>query len=229
MSLTTSKRHSQNHAREEPLEGARSALVPMEEVAGDPQRALGRRGDSDGFGLGTVPQDPRLGDICAIVGETWRFSDHRGIMPSDVTLRAGSLAARFTSSKTRGSDRDLTAHVGSCCFLARPSWPTLGLSLLVTFADVFGFTCCLIQRRTAAAVFSCVSAFRCSSEFCIHCGSVNCPYSRGAPLDAALFADCLTQCHDGSGSAKGVYGRMGVPKAVTDTVVWQGFSRNCKS
>ena len=156
--------------------------------------------------------------------ETWAFSDHRGIMPSDVALPEGSLAARFTSSKTRGSDRDLTAHVVSCCFLARPSWPTLGRSLLVTFADVFGFTCCLIQRRTAAVVFSYVSAFRCSSEFCIYCGSVGCPCYRGAPLLSGRdtlrglsypVPRWLWECQES-------IWEDGVPKAVTDTVVWQG-------
>ena len=69
---------------------------------------------------------------------TLRFSDHRGLKPTDITVKGNSLAARLTRSKTTGDDKDVAfrmVHIADCCFFSSPSWLSTGWSLLNSLAD----------------------------------------------------------------------------------------------
>ena len=76
-----------------------------------------------------------------ILIQTWgtlRFSDHRGLKPTDITVKGNSLAARLTRSKTTGDDKDVAfrmVHIADCCFSSSPSWLSTGWSLLNSLAD----------------------------------------------------------------------------------------------
>ena len=64
---------------------------------------------------------------------TLRFSDHRGIEPNTVTVRAGSWRALLTRSKTIGADRSIVSRplvVDPCCFTCHADWLTVGWGLL---------------------------------------------------------------------------------------------------
>ena len=64
---------------------------------------------------------------------TLRFSDHRGIEPNNVTIRAGSWRALLTRSKTIGADRSVVSRplvVDPCCFTCHADWLTVGWGLL---------------------------------------------------------------------------------------------------
>ena len=67
-----------------------------------------------------------------------RFSDHRGLNPSQVALREGSFHARLTRSKTIGQDKTITSKplvIDACCFLSHREWLTRGWSLLQGMAN----------------------------------------------------------------------------------------------
>ena len=69
---------------------------------------------------------------------TMRFSDHRGLMPTDVLVTGNSMTAKLTRSKTTGDDKDVAfrmVHIASCCFLVSPSWLSTGWFLLKSLAD----------------------------------------------------------------------------------------------
>ena len=69
---------------------------------------------------------------------TMRFSDHRGLKPTDVQVTGNSMSAKLTRSKTTGDDKDVAfrmVHISSCCFLVFPSWLSTGWSLLKSLAD----------------------------------------------------------------------------------------------
>ena len=69
---------------------------------------------------------------------TMRFSDHRGLKPSDVQVTGNTMAAELTRSKTTGDDKDVAfrmVHISSCCYVVSPSWPSTGLTLLKSIAD----------------------------------------------------------------------------------------------
>ena len=54
---------------------------------------------------------------------TMRFSDHRGLIPTDVLVTGNSMTAKLTRSKTTGDDKDVAfrmVRVASCCFLVSP-------------------------------------------------------------------------------------------------------------
>ena len=58
---------------------------------------------------------------------TLRFSDHRGLNPSEVAFREGSFHARLTRSKTIGQDKTITSKplvIDACCFLSHREWLT---------------------------------------------------------------------------------------------------------
>ena len=72
---------------------------------------------------------------------TLRFSDHRGLNPSEVVFREGSFharQARLTRSKTIGQDKTITSKplvVDASCFLSHREWLTKGWSLLQGMAN----------------------------------------------------------------------------------------------
>ena len=69
---------------------------------------------------------------------TMRFSDHRGLKPSDVQVTGNTMAAKLTRSKTTGDDKDVAfrmVHISSWCFLSAPSWLSTGWALLKSLAD----------------------------------------------------------------------------------------------
>ena len=69
---------------------------------------------------------------------TLRFSDHRGLNPSEVVFREGSFHARLTRSKTIGQDKTITSKplvVDASCFLSHREWLTKGWSLLQGMAN----------------------------------------------------------------------------------------------
>ena len=66
-----------------------------------------------------------------------RFSDHRGIRPSFVSIMGSSLTAQLTWSKTLGHDKPVRSRplvVDLCCHLAEPLWMTTGWTLVVLSA-----------------------------------------------------------------------------------------------
>ena len=69
---------------------------------------------------------------------TMRFSNHRGLKPSDVQVTGNTMAAKLTISKTTGDDKDVAfrmVHILSCCFLSAPSLLSTGWALLKSLAD----------------------------------------------------------------------------------------------
>ena len=69
---------------------------------------------------------------------TMRFSDHRGLKPTDVHVTGNSMTTKLTRSKTTGDDKDVAfrmVHIASCCFLISPSWLSTGWFLLKSLAD----------------------------------------------------------------------------------------------
>ena len=69
---------------------------------------------------------------------TLRFSDHRGIIPSEASLQSDGFLAKLTRSKTLGADRDLQSRpvvVDAACFVVEESWMKHGWELLQTLAD----------------------------------------------------------------------------------------------
>ena len=68
---------------------------------------------------------------------TLRFSDHRGISPSTVSITGSALSAVVPRSKTIGADKSVGSRpmtVDSCCYLAEPTWIQPGFSLLQELA-----------------------------------------------------------------------------------------------
>ena len=67
-----------------------------------------------------------------VLVQSWsalRFSDHRGIVPSQVEIDALGFTARLTHSKTLGSDRNDTMRlvvVDKNCFVQRDGWMSPG-------------------------------------------------------------------------------------------------------
>ena len=60
---------------------------------------------------------------------TLRFSDHCGVLPSELTVDANGLIGRITRWKTLGSDRDVVARpitVDPCCHFKQSAWLTTG-------------------------------------------------------------------------------------------------------
>ena len=123
--------------------------------------------------LGSV----RMVDSSAVMG-TMRFSNHRGLKPSDVQVTGNTMAAKLTRSKTTGDVKDVAfrmVHISSCCLLSAPSWLSTGWALRKvsqTFQKTFFYQLLL---PTAAVVFRKISgttsAERCRTEFCHPCGS----------------------------------------------------------
>ena len=76
-----------------------------------------------------------------ILLQSWgmmRFSDHRGLKPSDVQVTGNTMSAKPTRSKTTGDDKDVAfrkVHFSSCCYLVSPSWLSTGWTLLKSIAD----------------------------------------------------------------------------------------------
>ena len=69
---------------------------------------------------------------------TMRFSDHRGLKPSDVQVTDNTMSAKLTWLKTTGDDKDVAfrmVHISSCCNLVSPSWLRTGWTLLKSLAD----------------------------------------------------------------------------------------------
>ena len=67
-----------------------------------------------------------------------RFSDHRGLLPSDVKCAGGSLQAKLSRSKTLGADREVQsrpAYIDQACFIASPGWIVQGWDLLTSMAN----------------------------------------------------------------------------------------------
>ena len=69
---------------------------------------------------------------------TMRFSDHRGLKPSDVQVTGNTMLAKLTRSKTTGDDKDVAfrmVHISSCCYLISPSWLRTSWTVLKSIAD----------------------------------------------------------------------------------------------
>ena len=104
---------------------------------------------------------------------TMRFSDHRGLKPTDVHVTGNSMSAKLTRSKTTGDDKDVAfrmVHIASCCFLVSPSWLSTGWFLLKVWQTSQGIFYSQRQLQTAPGVCakSCATtlASRCRTEFC---------------------------------------------------------------
>ena len=62
---------------------------------------------------------------------TLRFSDHRGISPSTVSITVSALSAVLSRSKTIGADKSVGSRpltTASCCYLAEPTWIQAGFT-----------------------------------------------------------------------------------------------------
>ena len=69
---------------------------------------------------------------------TLRFSDHRGLSPSDITVSGGEFIGKLTRSKTIGADKSIQSRpvvVSSCCYVVEPQWVQAGWKLLSRLAD----------------------------------------------------------------------------------------------
>ena len=67
-----------------------------------------------------------------------RFSDHRGIIPSSVIFRDGTLSTTIVRSKTTGADKGVQYRpmvVDAVCFISIANWMSQGWSLLCSLAD----------------------------------------------------------------------------------------------
>ena len=64
---------------------------------------------------------------------TLRFSDHRGIDPSTVSIKDAEFSATLYRSKTIGADKAIGSRpltIAACCYLVEPTWMQTGFSLL---------------------------------------------------------------------------------------------------
>ena len=67
-----------------------------------------------------------------------RFSDHRGLLPSDVKCSGGSLQTKLSPSKTLGADREVQSrlvYIDQACFIALPERLMQGWDLLTSIAN----------------------------------------------------------------------------------------------
>ena len=67
-----------------------------------------------------------------------RFSDHRGLLPSDVKCSGGSLQTKLSRSKTLGADREVQSrlvYIDQACFIASPERLMQGWDLLTSIAN----------------------------------------------------------------------------------------------
>ena len=104
-----------------------------------------------------------------ILLQSWgamRFSDHRGLKPSDVQVTGNTMSAKLTRSKTTGDDKDVAfrmVHISS---------PGLTILAQQTFQET---SCYQLLLQTATGVFGksygTTLAQRCRTEFCHHFSS----------------------------------------------------------
>ena len=69
---------------------------------------------------------------------TLRFSDHRGVHPSDVQFSAAGLTAVLTRSKTVGVDEAVQSRaivLDSSRYISEPTWLATGWQLFHSLAD----------------------------------------------------------------------------------------------
>ena len=69
---------------------------------------------------------------------TLRFSDHRGLDPSSISVSCGELVAKLTRSKTIGPDKNIHSRpvfVSACCYITVSGWMSTGWELLNSLAE----------------------------------------------------------------------------------------------